>query len=165
VVQIEAESGRRWNYWASGFARWLMGGIFIISGLAKINDPVNFLLTIREFRLLPGGVEIILALFLPWLEFILGLSLAFGLLYKTSAWMIACLNGFFALALVSILVRGIEIDCGCFGLMADILHLPDRADWRAVLRNLVFTGIALFVARSESSIFSLENYLRKSFSK
>jgi putative oxidoreductase len=157
--------GFHWSYWASGPVRWLLGGIFIISGLAKINDPVAFLLTMREFQLLPKGIETLLVLYLPWLEFVLGLSLTLGILYRTSALMMACLNGLFALALVSVLVRGIEIDCGCFGLMADILHLPDRADWKAIVRNIVFIGMALFVAYSEHSILSLENYLRKNLLK
>ncbi len=59
------------------------------------------------------------------------------------------------------LVRGIEVDCGCFGLLADVLHLPDLADWKAVVRNLIFMAMGLFIFRSEVSFYSLENYFRQ----
>jgi putative oxidoreductase len=154
-------AGIGWTTRASGPSRWLLGGIFILSGLAKITDPERFLLTLREFRLLSKGMEIILVLYLPWLEFVLGLSLFVGILYRTSALLVAGLNALFAIAIGSLLARGIEVDCGCFGLVADVLHLPDMADWKAIGRNLFFIGMALFIARSEKSIFSLENYIKK----
>ncbi len=133
----------------------------MVSGLAKIADPVRTLLTFREFQLLPGPLEVFLAVYIPWLEFILGLSTILGILYRTSAFLIAGLNILFILAIGSLLVRGIKVDCGCFGLMADLLHLPDQADWKAIVRNLIFIGMALFISGSEASPFSLENYLRK----
>jgi putative oxidoreductase len=147
--------------WVSGFFRLVLGGIFVVSGLAKIADPVRTLLTFREFQLLPGSMEVFLAVYIPWLEFILGLSTILGILYRSSAFLIAGLNTLFILAIGSLLVRGIKVDCGCFGLMADLLHLPDQADWKAIARNLVFIGMALFIARTEASPFCLENYLKK----
>jgi hypothetical protein len=134
----------------------------LVSGLAKIADPVRFLLTLREFRFLPGTMEVFLALYLPWLEFVLGLGTILGILQRTSALLIAGLNGLFILALASLLIRGIEVDCGCFGLLADILHLPDLADWKALVRNLVFIAMGLTLFRSEVSFFSLENYFKQS---
>ena len=142
--------------------RLVLGGIFVVSGLAKIADPVRTLLTFREFQILPGSMEVFLAIYIPWLEFILGLSTVLGILHRTSALLIAGLNTIFILAIGSLLVRGIEVDCGCFGLVADLLHLPDLADWKAIVRNLIFIGMALFIFRSQSSLFSLENYLKKS---
>ena len=134
----------------------------MVSGLAKIADPVRTLLTFREFQLLPGSMEVFLAVYIPWLEFILGLSTLLGILHRASALLIAGLNIIFIMAIGSLLVRGIKVDCGCFGLMADLLHLPDLADWKAIVRNLIFMGMALFIFRSQSSPFSLENYLNQS---
>lgn len=147
--------------WVSGFFRLVLGVIFVVSGLAKIADPVRTLLTFREFQLFPGSLEVFLALYIPWLEFILGLCTLLGILYRTSAFLIAGLNILFILAIGSLLFRGIKVDCGCFGLMADLLRLPDQADWKAIIRNLIFIGMALFIAHSRTSPFSLENYLKK----
>jgi len=142
--------------------RLAVGGIFLVSGLAKIADPVRFLLTLREFQLLPGVLESFLAVYLPWLEFLLGLCVVLGILHRTSALMIACLNGFFIVAIGSVMARGIVVDCGCFGLLADVLHLPDMADGKAIVRNLILMGICIYVFRSEAHAWTLEGYIRRS---
>ena len=139
--------------------RLVVGGIFLASGLAKIADPVRFLLTLREFQLLPGVLESFLAVYLPWLEFLLGLCLVLGILHRTSALLIAGLNGAFIIAIGSVMARGIEVDCGCFGLLADILHLPDLADGKAIVRNLVLMGMCLHVFRSETLAWTVEGYI------
>lgn len=149
-----------WTAWVSLLFRLLLGGIFIIAGLAKIADPVRYLLTLREFRLLPGILESFLAVYLPWLEFILGLGILLGALHRTSALLIAGLNGLFILAIGSVMARGFEIDCGCFGLLADLLPLPDMADGRAVIRNLIFIAMGLSINRFRASVWTLENYFR-----
>ncbi len=137
----------------------MLGCVFLISGLAKISDPVRFLFTLRGFRLFPGMIEAFLAVYIPWLEFVLGLSMLLGLLSRTSSLMLAALNAGFIFAIGSVVARGIEVDCGCFGLLADMLHLPDTADWKAILRNGIFIGMSLFVARSGPSSWSLEKYI------
>jgi len=142
--------------------RLIVGGIFLISGLAKIADPVRFLLTLREFRLLPGVLESFLAVYLPWLEFLLGLCVVLGILHRTSALLIAGLNGFFIVAIGSVIARGIEVDCGCFGLLADVLHLPDMADWKAIVRDLVFMVMCVYLFRSETDAWTVEGYLSRS---
>jgi uncharacterized membrane protein YphA (DoxX/SURF4 family) len=60
--------------------RIILGGIFLFAGMAKISDPVRFLLTLREFRLFPEISIRFLAVYLPWLEFALGLFLILGFL-------------------------------------------------------------------------------------
>lgn len=149
--------------WAVLF-RIILGGIFVISGLAKIADPVRFLLTLREFQLLPRAAESFLAVYLPWLELVLGLCVVLGLLHRTAALMIAGLNGFFIVAIGSVMARGIEVDCGCFGLLADVLHLPDLADGKAIARNIVFIGMCLHIVRANASC-TLEGYLGRTSSR
>ena len=142
--------------------RLIVGGIFLISGIAKIADPVRFLLTLREFQLLPGALESFLAVYLPWLEFLLGLCVVLGVLHRTASLMIAGLNGFFIIAIGSVMARGIEVDCGCFGLLADALHLPDLADGKAIVRNLVLMGMCVHIFRSESLTGTVEGYIARS---
>jgi putative oxidoreductase len=140
--------------------RILMGGIFLLAGLAKIADPVRFMFTLREFDLFPKVVVSFLAVYLPWLELLLGLSLVLGLLYRTSALMLAVLNFLFMLAIISVISRGIVVDCGCFGLFADALKLPDMADYKAVIRNIIFVSLCVYLFFAGNTIFSLEGYIR-----
>jgi uncharacterized membrane protein YphA (DoxX/SURF4 family) len=139
--------------------RSIVGGIFLISGLAKISDPVRFILTLREFRLFPEIIVPFTAIYLPWLEFILGLCIVVGIMHRTAALMLSCLIGAFTLAIVSLIFRGIEVDCGCFGLLADMLKLPDMADYKAVIRNCIFIGFCLSIYKTEKTRFSLEDYI------
>ena len=152
-------AGARIAYRLTALVRLIVGGIFLISGLAKIADPVRFLLTLREFQLLPGALESFLAVYLPWLEFLLGLCIVVGILHRTASLMIAGLNGAFIIAIVSVMARGIEVDCGCFGLLADALHLPDMADGKAIVRNLVLMAMCLHIFRSEATGWTMERYL------
>jgi len=140
--------------------RIIVGGIFLLAGLAKISDPVRFLLTLREFQLFPEVIIRFLAVYLPWLEFILGLFIMLGILYRTSSLMLAFLNAVFTLAILSVIIRGIDIDCGCFGLLADILKIPDSADIKAVIRNLLFIGMCLYIFFVKDTVISIENYVR-----
>jgi uncharacterized membrane protein YphA (DoxX/SURF4 family) len=142
--------------------RMIIGGIFLISGLAKIADPVRFMFSLRAFRLFPDIIERFVAVYLPWLEFILGLFIILGILYRTSSLILACLNLSFTLAILSLILRGIEVDCGCFGLLADMLKLPDMADYKAVIRNVIFIGICFSISKIKKTRFSLEGYICKS---
>ena len=141
--------------------RIIVGGIFLLAGLAKISDPVRFLLTLREFQLFPEVLVRFLTVYLPWLEFVLGLFLILGILYRPSSLILACLNIVFTLAILSVIIRGIEVDCGCFGLLADILKLPDMADYKAVIRNLIFIAMNVSIFKAKKTVFSIENYFKK----
>ena len=141
--------------------RILLGLIFLFAGIAKISDPVRFIFTLRQFNLFSEAVIPFMVLYLPWLEFILGLFLILGLLYRASAFLLACLNTMFAIAILTVVVRGMEIDCGCFGMLADILKIPDSADIKAIIRNVIFIGISIYIFIVKKTLFSLENYLKK----
>ncbi len=141
--------------------RAVLGGLFLVSGFAKILDPIRFLFTLREFRLLPGVSEPLLALFLPWLEAVLGLFVIAGFFLRTSVLLLGILNFFFIGAIVSVILRGITIDCGCFGLLADFLPLPDMADYRAVVRNLLFIVMCGYLFRTAVAPLSMDGWLAR----
>ncbi len=145
----------------SFFFRVIMGGIFLVSGLAKISDPYRFILTMREFRLFPEVIVPFTAVYLPWLEFVVGLFILLGLMHRSSALILLCLNMIFTAAIVSVMVRGIDVDCGCFGLLADMLGMPDMADYKAVVRNIVFILMNVQIMTARKSALSLEGYLRR----
>lgn len=145
--------------------RIIIGIIFLSAGLAKISDPIRFIFTLREFRLFPEVIVPFTAVYLPWLEFILGLFMILGILYRASSLILACLNIIFGFAILSVIIRGMEIDCGCFGLLADILKIPDLADTKALIRNLLFIGICLYIFWIKKTVISLENYINKVYGK
>jgi len=71
--------------------------------------------SIASFRLMPDVAIPALAVGLPVLEIVTGGMLIGGWLPRAAAFNAMALCSVFALALVSALARGLEVDCGCFG--------------------------------------------------
>ena len=102
--------------WSSTILRLLAGGLFIVTGVLKAVDPAGFLKAIENYQILPHLPALIAAYVLPYLEIFCGLGLVFKRLYAGALiWLIGMMLVFVA-ALTSAWARGLEIDCGCFGL-------------------------------------------------
>lgn len=95
--------------------RLIIGGIFIYAGIIKIQQPLNFADSIASFRMIPSHSINIFVLGLPPLEVIVGLMLIFNWKSRLAALAIFLLTVVFAIALGQALIRGLEVDCGCFG--------------------------------------------------
>lgn len=95
-------------------ARLALGGIFIYASLDKIVHPLAFARILASYRLLPaiaihGG-----AVVLPWVEFVAGASMIVGVYRRSAALLLTLLLAMFiAVTGVSVL-RGLNLDCGCF---------------------------------------------------
>ncbi|MFQ6109337.1 MAG: MauE/DoxX family redox-associated membrane protein [Candidatus Aminicenantales bacterium] len=130
------------KYFLLGF-RLTAGGVFIWAGLLKILDPLGFAQDIANYRMFPQGVSFFLALILPWIEVLCGVFLIFGILRQASAFLLSLLLVSFLLLIASAIMRGIDIDCGCFG------RLSHKVDFTLI----VVDGILLF--------FTLNVFLQK----
>jgi putative oxidoreductase len=124
--------------WVLAGLRWLVGGVFLYAGALKMGNPQAFADSIATFRLLPPLLISSLALGLPVFEMTCGLLLILGWGRRPAALGILLLAGVFAVALGQALVRGLEVDCGCFGGGA-----PSAAKtWWALGRDFVLSGLA-----------------------
>lgn len=103
------------NQWLQLALRILVGGVFIWAGVLKIRDPLAFADSIASFELVPTAFISAMALALPVLEVIVGVLLVVGWQRRVASASVLLLCGVFAVALVQALVRGLEVDCGCFG--------------------------------------------------
>lgn len=93
----------------------LVGAVFIYAGVLKVLDPVKFASDIANFRILPWAVCTRVAFYLPWLEIICGVALIAGRLRDGALGILSVLTVIFIVATISAKVRGINLDCGCFG--------------------------------------------------
>ncbi|MDI1478880.1 MauE/DoxX family redox-associated membrane protein [Polyangium sp. y55x31] len=124
---------------------WLLrlglGGMFVAAGALKFNDPTSFALEIHNYQLLPDLAPL-LAATLPTVEIVLGLAL----LAAPRPWMRAgalgstLVLGVFTVAVASVVARGVNITCGCFG------EGSGPVTMLTVLRDvaLVAAGVLLF---------------------
>ncbi len=95
-------------------SRFLIGGMYIAASFYKIIEPASFAKSIWHYHMVPGSLINLVALILPWLELVIGLALIFGLAYRGAIWWANLLLVVFIIALTSTIMRGLDIDCGCF---------------------------------------------------
>jgi uncharacterized membrane protein YphA (DoxX/SURF4 family) len=96
--------------------RVLLGGAFLYAAWLKLREPwMLFAMAVDAYKLLPQWAVILVARTLPWAELLLGLLLIAGKWMRfTSAAVSALLAGFLAMMAFTYL-KGLQIDCGCFG--------------------------------------------------
>jgi len=95
-------------------ARFVLGGVFLYAGIVKIVNPSAFAGEIAAYRILPYFGNYLAASILPWVETICGMLLIVGYRTRAAAAVILFLTTVFMAALASTVVRGLDIDCGCF---------------------------------------------------
>lgn len=131
--------------------RVVLGAIFVVAGASKVGHAAEFAQQIAAFRLLPQPVIAPMALVLPFLEIMLGGYLVIGLFTRAAAWVAALLLLMFDGAIASAVVRGMTLNCGCFG-----THDTTVTTWTEVARDAVFVLLAVFVALRPPGMLSLD---------
>ncbi len=96
-------------------ARFLIALIFIFSGIEKIATPDKFAEAITNYKIFPLFTVNIIAIVIPWLELTAGILLLFGIWIKENAAILEVLLFLFTLLVAVALLRGLNINCGCFG--------------------------------------------------
>ena len=89
--------------------------VFLAAALGKISDPAAFARQIHHFRLTPAGLENTVAVTLPWIELLAALSLLLRYQPRAGGIVTAGLMVLFVGVVAAALVRGLDIECGCFG--------------------------------------------------
>ncbi|MFH1373277.1 MAG: MauE/DoxX family redox-associated membrane protein [bacterium] len=143
--------------WLMVLSRVFIGFTFIFAAYYKITDPYTFAKSIWYYHLVPGEVINLMALILPWVELLCGLALILGLFYNGAVVLVNAMTVIFIVALGSTIVRGIDIDCGCFKAST----ASGDAAWRSLTFNLVLIVFALQLLFSRSRRWLLSSSLSK----
>lgn len=94
----------------------ILGAILLYAAYAKITVHwMTFMLTVDSYQLLPEWGVVIVARLLPWLEFVLGLVLLSGFGLRWSGLGTIGIMALFFGMVTRAYMRGMTIDCGCFG--------------------------------------------------
>jgi putative oxidoreductase len=100
--------------------RVAVAAVFIAAATTKIVDPAAFVASIQTYRLIPDGAAAIFAVWLPWLELCAAFAI-FSRRHRSGAsWLLLALTFVFLLALGQAWLRGLDINCGCFGGAASV---------------------------------------------
>jgi uncharacterized membrane protein YphA (DoxX/SURF4 family) len=125
----------------------LLGLVFIVSGSSKLFHPDKLAVIIDAYRILPAALIPFAAVCMPWIEFISGVCLVFGLLPSSGALVILGMHAFFIPALsyralflarqLGISIFNVDFDCGC--------GLGENFAWVLIVRDVGFMLMGLLV--------------------
>ncbi len=119
--------------------RVYLGYCFIYASLSKISDPAQFAEAAANYMLVPSMLLNLVAVILPWIEFVTGLFLITGFKSRTSVLVIGLLLIIFDVMILINMYRGAPIYCGCY----DIVGEP--IGWKKVFENAVMLVFSLQV--------------------
>ena len=135
-------------------SRFIVGGLFIFSGLIKINDPVGTAIKMEEYfnvfasdfagffgAFIPYALPI--SVFLVVLEVVLGIAVLINYRTAITNWILLLLIVFFTFLTFYSAFFNVVRDCGCFG---DAIKLDP---WESFYKDIILSVfvIILFVFR------------------
>jgi len=100
--------------WIQRLLRIIIGGIFIYASFDKIIHPGRFAEIIMDYEMLPWSLINISAIWLSWLELLVGMLVIGGIWVRVSSFLLIGLMVLFIGGISYSLARGISLHCGCF---------------------------------------------------
>jgi putative oxidoreductase len=131
--------------------RLILGLTFLFASIDKISDPSAFAKAVSNYRLVSGSVALAVATVLPWIELLCGLAVLSGVYFRGASMLLFLMLSAFTLAVLTGLVRGLDISCGCFTLDPDV----NKIGWQKVFENLGLILASLILFYSETKNFFL----------
>ena len=145
--------------WASTVARLVLGTVWIVAGASKAVDLDEAVRSVRAYRVLPEWAVPAVGAGLPFLEIALGALLIVGLGVRLSSVVSVALLTIFIAGIVSAGVRGLKIDCGCFGHGGDLAAGQNTAYTEEILRDIGLLILAAFLVWWPSGRFSVDRWI------
>lgn len=150
--------------WLGLLARLVLGGVWLYAGALKLPHPEASVSAVRAYQLLPLGATQFVGYVLPVLEVVIGALLLLGLLTRVSGAVSAVLQVGFIIGIVSVWVRGIPINCGCFGDGGYDPNAFDKYPWE-IARDVGLLLLSALLVWRPSTPFALDSVLFPSVRK
>jgi uncharacterized membrane protein YphA (DoxX/SURF4 family) len=126
-----------------------LAGLFFWSGIAKTLDPAAFLASIEGFQILPYSWAWLVSITLPYLEITTALALVSGGNWtRAGAFVSGAMMAGFIGGIASAWIRGLEINCGCFGQSAE----PSNYPWLLTRNTLLILAAGFVFANAPLTI-------------
>lgn len=118
--------------------RVVIAGLFLFAAWQKLFDPnagpQKFALAINSFKILPEHLVHLATGVIPWLEVLCAGLVLVGVWTRAAATVLTLLLVGFTAAVISVLLRGMNVSCGCFG-KHTLLCAADKMTWCKVVEN------------------------------
>jgi hypothetical protein len=131
--------------------RLALAGLFLYAALPKLADPAAFAKAITNYKvsfpLIGQNYVYPAAIFLPALELIAGLGLLYHKTKHAAGAVATVLLSVFTILILQAVLRGFNIDCGCFGTSDLAAAKAHKVGWSRLLQNLGWIIAAAYVWR------------------
>jgi len=146
------------NKYLPFFSRVILGGIFIYAAAGKILYPAEFSEAVTNYQLVPVMFTNLVAIILPWVELVAGLLLINGFRTQSGNLIIFLLICIFSFGAFSALIRGLDINCGCF------TEASRRVGLIFLVEEAALFSMSIWIFFFDKGFLSIDNLLSKHYS-
>jgi uncharacterized membrane protein YphA (DoxX/SURF4 family) len=145
--------------WITTVARLCLAAVLTAAGWAKVTEPAALQqLAVSSYQILPAGFVEPVAYGLPVLELVLAALLLIGFATRFTAVFSGLLMVVFIAGVISVWVRGLSIECGCFG-GGGAVQAGQTRYLQEIVRDTVFLGLAAWIAVFPRGRFAVDRLL------
>jgi len=130
--------------------RLIVGVTFVYAAWDKVLHPNAFAMAVRGYQVVPVNVSNLFALAVAWAELVSGTLLIVGVFTRQAAGAVFLLLGMFVVALVTVIVKGIVVDCGCFSSEGGSQTGP-----LLIIRNIFMMAACVVIMKYDRGALSL----------
>lgn len=144
--------------WIGLVCRLVLGGALIFAGATKVGSPLVAARAVQAYQILPFDLAGYVGIALPIIEIVIGALLILGLFTRPAAIAGTFLMVVFIAGITSVWVRGISIDCGCFGGGGTVA--PGETKYaQDIARDVVFALCGLWLILRPRTRLSVDHLL------
>lgn len=148
-------------------SRFIVGGLFIFSGLIKLNDPIGTEIKLEEyFEVFTQDFSSLFHYLIPWsleigmvmivLELALGVAILLLYRMRTTTWILLGLMVFFTFLTFYSAYFNKVTDCGCFG---DAIKLtPWESFWKDIFLMVFVSHLFWYRKRYQAVLRTMEGH-------
>jgi putative oxidoreductase len=122
-------------------SRFLLGLVFLVAAVPKIAQPGTFAASVEAYEILPVAAVNLVAILVPWMELLCAIFLIGDARVRPSAALLGMMLLVFIVAISTAVVRGLNINCGCYG------GTGTPVGWGKVLEDVALLIPAWLLAR------------------
>jgi uncharacterized membrane protein YphA (DoxX/SURF4 family) len=141
--------------WLTLLARLILGGVLIVAGALKVGNLQKSAMSVRAYEMLPIWLANFFGYALPWVEIGIGALLIIGVAVRYMGALGALIMLGFIIAIAQAWVRGLSIDCGCFG-GGGTIDPEDTKYLSTILRDIGFLALGVFLYFYPKGRFALD---------
>lgn len=136
--------------------RVILSIVFILAGIEKIVSPELFAENISNYRLFPNFTINLIAITVPWIEIVVGLLLLFGVTIKDNIKIINSMMVFFIIIILIAVLRGLDIDCGCYG------SNSQKVGMIKIFENVILLlfGVIIYKCKDQKYILTIQKVIQ-----